>query len=127
MYSLNRSPTKLIFIYNANSGSINALLDSAHKLLSPKTYDCKLCDITFGVFAEKEEWKNFRETSAIEMIFLHKDEFLKQYRSKWLPKYNFPVILSEEKHGLELFMTTEDLNALENVSELTQEIKNRMT
>ena len=118
---------KLIFIYNANSGSINALLGSAHKALSPKTYTCKLCEITFGVFAEKEKWKMFRETSAIEMIFLHKDEFLKQYRSKWLPKYNFPIILSEEKEGLQAFMTTEDLNGLENVSELIQEIKNRIT
>ena len=117
---------KLIFIYNANSGTINGLLDSAHKVLSPKTYDCKLCDITFGVFSEKEEWKDFRETSAIEMVFLHKDEFLKQYRSKWLPKYNFPIILSEEKHGLEIFMTTEALNEQETTSGLIKEIKSRL-
>jgi hypothetical protein len=117
---------KLIFIYNARSGSINALLDSAHKIVRPNTYDCKLCDITFGVFSEKAEWKKFRETSAIEMIFLHKDEFLKQYRSKWLPKYDFPIILSEEKQGLEIFMTAEHLNQLETTSELIKEIESRL-
>ncbi|WP_432412886.1 GTPase [Rasiella sp. SM2506] len=117
---------KLIFIYNANSGTINSLLDSAHKVLSPKTYDCNLCDVTFGVFSEKEEWKRFREMAAIEMVFLHKDEFLKQYRSKWLPKYNFPIILSEEKHGLEIFITSEVLKKQETTSELIKEIKSRL-
>lgn len=117
---------KLIFIYNANSGSVNALLDSVHKVLSPKTYDCKLCDITFGVFSEKEEWKNFRETTAMEMIFLHKDEFLKQYRSKWLPKYDFPIILSEEKESLEVFMTSKVLNEQETTSDLMKEIESRL-
>ncbi len=123
---MNKQISKLIFIYNANSGSINALLDSAHKLLSPKTYDCKLCAITFGVFSEKAEWKRFREMASIEMIFLHKGEFLKQYRSKWLPKYTFPIILSEEKHGLEIFITSEVLNKQETTSELIKEIKSRL-
>lgn len=116
---------KLIFIYNANSGAVNALLDSAHKIISPKTYDCQLCDLTFGVFSEKEAWKKFRETSGIEMVFLHKDEFLKQYRSKWLPKYDFPIILSEEKYGLEIFMAAQELRTLELTSELIKEIQSR--
>lgn len=116
---------KLIFIYNAHSGAIHALIDSAHKIISPKTYDCQLCNITFGVFSEKEEWKNFRETSDGEMVFLHKDEFLKNYRSKWLPKYDFPIILSEEKYGLEIFVTAQELNALKSTSELIAEVKSR--
>jgi len=53
--------SKLIFVYNANSGAINALLDSAHKIISPQTYDCKLCELTYGVFKEDEEWLRFLE------------------------------------------------------------------
>ena len=41
----NRS---LILVYNADSGFFNALADSAHKLLSPSTYDCRLCALTYG-------------------------------------------------------------------------------
>jgi hypothetical protein len=118
---------KLIFVYNANSGTLNSLFDSAHKIVSPKTYDCNLCDLTFGVFAEKEAWKNFREASAIEMIFLHKDEFLKQYRSKWLPKYNFPSILSAENDKLEIFITPEELNEIDTVEDLIEEIQHKIT
>ena len=65
---------RLIFVYNADSGLGNAMLDSMHKIVSPQTYDCQLCALTFGVFTEKEQWKNFRETSEISMEFLHKDE-----------------------------------------------------
>lgn len=116
---------KLIFVYNADSGVANALLDSVHKVVSPKTYNCNLCDVTFGVFSEKKTWKQFRESSDIEMVFLHKDEFLKQYRSKWLPKYDFPIILSEEKDGLEVFMHSEVISTLEDSNALIQEIKTR--
>ncbi|MDP5100229.1 MAG: GTPase, partial [Nonlabens sp.] len=90
--------TKLIFVYNANAGKINSLLDSAHKLISPGTYDCKLCELTYGVFKEDVDWIRFRESVKttnpnLQLEFLHKDEFEKQYWSKWLPKYDFPIIL----------------------------------
>ena len=116
---------KLLFVYNADSGVANALLDSVHKVLSPSTYNCNLCDITFDIISEKKEWKQFREASSIEMIFLHKDVFLKQYRSKWLPKYEFPIILSEENDGLEIYITSEVINNLEDSKALIQEITKR--
>ena len=110
--------TRLIFVYNANSGSINALLDGMNKIVSPKTYSCNLCSLTFGNFSEKEDWKKFRETSEIQMEFYHKDEFLKAFKSKWLPKYDLPIILSEERNELQIFLNAEELNTINNVSEL---------
>jgi len=117
---------KLIFVYNATSGSVRGYLDSLHKILSPATYDCNLCDITFGVFSEKSKWKKFRKSSTTEMIFLHKDQFLKQYRSKWLPNYEFPIVLSEENDGLHIFITPDELNAFENSEQLMAKIKERL-
>jgi len=37
----------LIFVYNANGGLVNSWLDTAHKIVSPSTYSCSLCAITF--------------------------------------------------------------------------------
>jgi hypothetical protein len=116
---------RLIFVYNTNSGTVNAILDSLHKITSPETYNCNLCAITFGKISEDKTWKTFRENSEIEMEFYHKDEFLKQFKSKWLPKYNFPVILSKEKEELQLFISAEELNTFEEVSDLIIEIKKR--
>ena len=118
---------KLIFVYNANSGKVSAIMDSLHKILSPSTYDCNLCAITFGNFSEDETWKAFRAQSEIEMEFYHKDKFLKKFRSKWLPKFDFPILLSEENGELVVFITSEELNKLENASQLIVEIKKRLS
>ena len=116
---------KLIFIYNANSGKHNALLDTMHKIVSPNTYNCNLCDITFGLFTENKTWRKFRETSKVEMVFLHKDEYLKKYKSKFNNKFTFPIVLAEHLESLSVFINTDELNKLKNQEGLTKEIRKR--
>lgn len=122
---------KLIFVYNANSGKFNAWLDSAHKILSPSTYQCRLCDLTYGVFKENEEWARFREslktTSNVQDLeFLHIDEFEQQYKSKWLPKYEYPLILTASDDGLEIFMSAVEMQQLDTTSALINDIKSKL-
>jgi hypothetical protein len=118
---------QLLFVYNANSGAVNAVLDSMHKVLSPTTYDCKLCELTFGTFTEKEVWKKFREDSTVEMRFLHKNEFLKEFRSKWLPKYSFPVVLVNTNNELQLFISSEEFENVSTAEELITLIQARQS
>lgn len=115
---------KLIFVYNANSGKINALIDSAHKMVSPETYNCDLCSLTHGAFKEKEEWIRFRESVNTPLVFLHKDEFLKAYKSKWLPKYTFPIVLAQDDHGLEVVITATGFESITTVEELITKVQN---
>ncbi|AGC76829.1 hypothetical protein LX97_01488 [Nonlabens dokdonensis] len=135
--------SKLIFVYNANSGALNSLMDSAHKIISPKTYDCKLCDLTYDVFKENELWSRFRESVThnypnLQLEFLHKNEFEKVYWSKWLPKYSYPIILSvsdEEQDyndgfgtnsGMDIFLSTEEMNVIMELPELIKAIETRL-
>lgn len=118
---------KLIFVYNANSGFLDRILDSAHKIMSPSTYDCNLCDITFGKFTEDELWKAFRENAKIAMEFYYKDEFLQQYKSKWLQQHSFPTILSEGESDLELFIPSETLDEMTSSEDLIEEISKLMS
>jgi hypothetical protein len=120
-----REDARLIFIYNANSGLRNALLDGAHKALSPHTYQCNLCDLTFGVINERKTWKKFREEEDWGMEFLHKDEFNKQYASKFGYKFEFPIVLSAVDNELQVFISTKELNELENTEALIDLIKKR--
>jgi hypothetical protein len=39
---------KLLFVYNADSGLFNSIAEAAHKIVSPQTYRCDLCRITYG-------------------------------------------------------------------------------
>ena len=116
---------KLVFVYNANSGARNAILDSMHKVFSPATYACSLCDITFGVFSENKLWKKFREQSNREMIFLHKDEFAKRYASKFGHKFEFPIVLFEGNKGLEVLIHSAELNQLKDANSLIAMISQR--
>ncbi|WP_246019950.1 GTPase [Muriicola soli] len=117
---------KLLFVYNADSGLMNELFDAAHKVLNPATYQCRLCELTFGNFREKATWKKFRKKSDISMEFLHKDEFLAQYSSKFMPKYSFPIVLEITDHNLEQFLGTKEINELQSTEELIGEINQRL-
>ncbi len=117
----------LIFVYNANSGKANAFVDCLHKFVSPKTYSCNLCAITFNTFSEKKVWKEFRQQSIVEMHFLHKDEFQKEYASKWLQKYQFPVVLIRLNGSLEVFISSEELNKITTSEALINLINSRLT
>jgi len=121
----NQQEARLIFIYNANSGLRNALLDAAHKALSPTTYQCNLCDLTFGVFKERKAWRKFREEKKWGMEFLYKDEFNKQYASKFGHKYEFPIVLIAINDQLQVFVSATELNELENMEALIDLINKR--
>ncbi len=111
---------KIIFVYNANSGLINSVLDMGHKIISPDTYKCNLCHLTYGIVTEREEWKNFRQSSKDELEFWHKDEFEQKYQEK----RNYPVILKKnKKNGLEQLLGPDDLNQMKTASELIDYLK----
>ncbi|MEO6000620.1 MAG: hypothetical protein ABIN89_27480 [Chitinophagaceae bacterium] len=40
----------LIFVYNADNSLFGTITDFAHKILSPASYQWKLCPLTYGNF-----------------------------------------------------------------------------
>lgn len=116
---------KLLFIYNANSGKVNASLDVLHKVISPATYNCSLWGLTHGTLKENETWKAFRKSEKQPMEFLHKDEFQKQYKSKFGHKFTFPIVLAATSNGLEVFISSAEINAIEQPEVLIGLIKER--
>ncbi|NEV93764.1 GTPase [Psychroflexus sp. YR1-1] len=116
----------LIFVYNANAGVSNSLMDSVHKILSPKTHECNLCELTFGLVSEHKKWKAFRKQSDIDMRFLHKDEYRSTFKSKFEKLHELPVILYQDNYDLSLFMGNDELNQIEEVETLIQKIKSRL-
>lgn len=120
---------KLVFIYNADSGLVNSLLDGAHKIVSPATYACSLCRLTHGAVSEKKLWTQFREelkSAGKNLQFLHKDEFRKVYKSKFGHKFTFPILLVEGENGLEILVHTKELNTLDSTEELIALVRERM-
>jgi len=69
----------MVFVYNADSGMFNALSDIAHKLISPATYQCNLCNLTHGYFTARDVWVKFLRDLDSDIEFLHRDEYIQQY------------------------------------------------
>ncbi|MDO6473629.1 hypothetical protein [Maribacter sp. 1_MG-2023] len=67
---------KILFIYNANSDTGSKMLDFAHKIINPATYNCNLCSLTYGSFTENKQWAAFRErflAKGYKLEFFYKD------------------------------------------------------
>ncbi len=104
-----------VFVYNADSGAFNAVLDSIHKVVSPKNCDCQLCRLTYGVFKENSVWKDYRESlKPDEVHFLHRDEFEQQYQKK----LQYPVLLKINADDVEPLLTPDDFNSVTDTRDL---------
>ncbi len=50
---------KILLVYNADRGYINAVFSSLHKAVSPQTYSCELCRTTYGMTGMLRSWKDY--------------------------------------------------------------------
>jgi hypothetical protein len=73
-----RQIDRLIFVFSADSGSFNAFLDSAKKVLRIK--GCTLCTITHGLAGEKAEWRECKEELGVPIDYVHRDEVSEEIR-----------------------------------------------
>ena len=69
---------ELLFVYNADGGLWNGLLDLAHKTVSPSTYQCSLCALTYRGTRMTAEWAEFVNSLPHDVRFLHRDEFARE-------------------------------------------------
>ena len=109
----------IIFVYNADSGIVNVALDIAHKLLSPSTYNCRLCQMTYGALKEKQVWKEFRAGATEELLFLHRDEYERQFERR----FKYPVILKKAGDDFAVIVSHQEMEKMSDVTELIDRMK----
>ncbi len=117
------SKQQLIFVYNVGSDLFSTVTDFAHKILSPSTYQCHLCELTYGNFAMKQEWKEFIDTLPVKTIFLHKDDFLKQYKID----SGFPAVFIDENGTIKSFLTEEKIEQCKTLQQLKKIISSKLS
>lgn len=105
----------LIFIYNAESGLSNALLDTGRRIFNPSKYPCALCMVTYGPFGMKDDWKTFVTQLPYNVIFLHSDELSEELKKMQL---ELPSLVLQRSGtatvliGGQEFRTIKDLDSL---------------
>lgn len=118
------SATALIFVYNANSGLFSAMADAAHKLISPATYPCSLCAITYGAVSMRGEWKAYLQRLPHDARFYHRDDFAQAWPgvTAELPA----IFLQTGPSVLVPLASKADLDAVQSVAELVGLLDDRL-
>ncbi len=106
----------LVFVYNADAGKLAGMLDTAHKLISPSTYNCRLCALTYGLIKEKQQWQEFRRSLSEEVIFLHRDEFAAHYTD--VQNVPLPVLLRDTNHQISILLDATAINSAADTAQL---------
>ncbi len=114
----------LIFVYNANGGILSALGDMVHKIVSPSTYPCSLCALTYGAFSMRPEWRRFLSGLRYARMFVYRDELRKDLGMPDLP---LPAILRASGPGTpEVLVSADELNALPDLAALIALVEQRL-
>jgi len=101
-------PQRLLFVYNADAGLLAGLKDTFHKILSPATYACALCAVTYGATSMRPEWRAFIKSLPVKVAFLHRDEFALAYPQG--ARHRLPAAFAVDETGaLKPFIAAEEM------------------
>lgn len=117
------SDGSLLFVWNADSGWQNALLDSLHKWVRPDTYSCNLCRLTHGGVGPKGAWKRYVEKSNRPLVFFHRDEFENSQIKLEFPTLELPAVLLLSAAQWKVVLTAAALNRIDSLEDLLKGIE----
>ena len=110
---------KLIFVYNANTDPISAIVDYAHKVFKPSSYKCELCALTHHNLGERSAWKDFKNRTNADMEFM----YIRGFEATFNLQYDYPVILMKAEEGFQQLMGKKELQKISSVSELIEDLE----
>lgn len=94
---------RLMFVYNADSGLLATIADSARKLLSIN--GCALCSLTHSAMGEKSEWTSCRDSLGVPVDYVHRDEL--DSRLKAIVQHDLPCVLAETEGELVMLLRSD--------------------
>ena len=124
---MTHSRASLILIYNADSGIIQALMHAVHKQVSPETYPCSLCALTYGAVSMKGEWRRFLDSLRLNVVFHHRDDFTAAFPALGTGgdrEVELPAILfGEAGEEPRVLIPANELDAMKDAAELMARVK----
>ncbi len=115
---------RLIFVYNAEAGIAAGIMDSVHKIVSPGTYPCSLCAVTYGLVGMRREWRDWLAALPIPAVFHHRADF----REAWplAADWPLPLVALAQGERLQLLIGPGELMALTTIGSLSAAVSARM-
>lgn len=115
---------RLILVYNADSGWLNAARDAVWKVVRPSTYPCSLCALTYGWVSMHGSWRRFLDRLPLAKVFHHKDDFAAAYPDLTvaLPA----ILLAESEAAPQVLVSAAELDALHDLADLLALVEARL-
>lgn len=115
---------RLIIVYNAEAGLLAGVADSLHKIVSPSTYPCQLCAITYGLAAMRRDWRLFLDGLGLALVFHHRADF----RAAFPAAADWPLPLVALASGGQLapLVTAADFAAIADLPRLIAVMRERL-
>ena len=123
-------PGRLICVYNADTGLIQALMHAVHKQLWPETYPCSLCALTYGAVSMRGDWKAFWQSLEHEVDFYHRDDFTRDFPALGTGgahEVALPVILLDQADAEpRVLISHQELDAMADVNALMAKVEDAL-
>jgi hypothetical protein len=115
---------RLVIVYNADAGVLAGVMDSVHKIVSPSTYPCQLCAVTYGLAAMKRDWRQFLDGLGMELLFHHRPDFRAAFPQA--ADWPLPLVAVEAEGQLRQLVTAADFAAIPDLAALIATVRNRL-
>ena len=109
----------LIFVYNARSGVFNSLFDYFYKMISPSTYECSLCSLTYNNYGQVKAWKQFIQSLNIPIYFKYSDHLSEIGLDK---ETKLPIVVNT---NLNVVASAEKINQCQTIDALIELIRKK--
>jgi hypothetical protein len=113
----------LLFVYGTDSGVVNSVIHSIHKIVSPATYTCNLCALTYGPLRRRAAWTRALANLRAETTFLHRDEMLARYGHDQPP---FPAVFVVEGERPTVLISKAEIDGCSDLDALIALLESRI-
>ena len=110
----------LIFVYNARSGVFNSLIDYFHKMISPATYECSLCSLTYNNYGQVKVWKQFIKSLKTPIYFKYSNHLPELGLDK---QTKLPIVVNTD---LNVVVSSEEINQCQTIDALIEVIRKKI-
>lgn len=113
---------EIFFVYNAKKGFGNKLMDGMHKVVSPSTYACDLCAVTYHAVGKRKAWKDFLKNMPIPVRFYYTNSIPSEFDKN----FEYPAVLRYENSSVSCILDKQDFAAINDLNEFIVLLKEKV-
>lgn len=115
---------RLLLVYNADAGLLNAARESLLKVFAPSKVPCSLCALTHGLFTMDGDWRMFLSSLPLEIDEYHRDEVADAFPDLEIALPAILLAVGERKP--KVLIAARELDAMANLDELIEQVQDRL-